>query len=66
MRSLHELCHFHSTERCGEASNGELKRWIQNGAVVMNGEKKKWDEEVNFPVNSLVIFPKGKRRTTLI
>jgi tyrosyl-tRNA synthetase len=51
---------------CTAMSNGELRRHIQSGAVLFNGEKVAVDEEIDFPVNSLVFFPKGKRKTTLI
>lgn len=48
------------------ASNGEVRRWCTNKAVLINGESVKWDEPVDFPVFSLVFFPKGGRRTTLV
>lgn len=59
LRDLHKVCHFQSREgkRCGEASPSELKRWLQNGAVLANGEKLLWDEEMDFPLHSLVLFP---------
>lgn len=52
---------------CVLMSNGELRRQIQQGSVLINGEKFTPDEEIDFPVFSLVFFPKSqKRRTTLI
>jgi len=54
-----------STERpCTPVSNAELKRWIRNGSVLFNGEKVEVNEEINFPIISLVFFPKGKRKAT--
>lgn len=51
---------------CKQMSNGELKRHMQQGGVLINGEKVEPDEEVDFPVFSLVFFPKSAtRRTTL-
>lgn len=47
-------------------SQSELRRWCQQGAVLFNTETVAWDEEIDFPVFSLVFFPGGKRRTTLI
>ena len=47
-------------------SNSELKRWIKNGSVLFNAEKVDVNEEIDFPVFSLVFFPKVKSRTTLI
>lgn len=48
-------------------SNGELKRHMQQGGVLVNGENVTPDEIIDFPVFSLVFFPKSKnRRTTLV
>lgn len=60
LRSLHEICHFQTREgkKVGTASNSELKRWIQNKALVVNGEVVQWDELVDFPFTSVVLFPK--------
>lgn len=56
-----------SVERPGTAmSNGELRRHIQQGGVLVNGERITCDEPVDFPVFSLVFFPKAPRRTTII
>ena len=54
-----------SVERpCTPVSNAELKRWIRNGSVLWNTEKCEVNEEIDFPVDSLVFFPKSKRKTT--
>jgi hypothetical protein len=47
-------------------SNGELKRHMQQGGVLVNGEKVAPDELIDFPVFSLVFFPKAGKRTTLV
>lgn len=48
-------------------SNGELKRHMQQGGVLVNGERIAPDERIDFPVFSLVFFPKSaKHRTTLV
>jgi len=48
-------------------SNGELKRHMQQGGVLVNGERVAPDELIDFPVFSLVFFPKStKHRTTLV
>lgn len=57
LRELHGVCHFQSRERSGEASFSELRRWIQNGALKVNGERVSWDEMMDFPVFSVVLFP---------
>lgn len=47
-------------------SNGELKRHMQQGGVLVNGERIAPDEVIDFPVFSLVFFPKASKRTTLV
>lgn len=48
-------------------SNGELRRLMQQGGVLVNGERIAPDERIDFPVFSLVFFPKSvKRRATII
>ena len=52
---------------CTHASNGEIRRWLQQGAVLCNGERLEPNEPIDFPVFSLVFFPKSaNRRTTII
>ena len=56
-----------SAERpCEQMSNGELKRHMQQGGVLVNGERITADELIDFPVFSLVFFPSGNRRTTIV
>jgi hypothetical protein len=51
---------------CTLASNSELRRWCRDKSVVVNGLTASADEEVAFPVTSLVFFPKSaKNRCTL-
>lgn len=52
---------------CKPMSNGELKRHMQQGGVLVNGERVTPTEPIDFPVFSLVFFPKSTVcRTTLI
>ena len=46
-------------------SNTELFNWLKQGAVEINGGNPSPLEEVTFPINSLVFFPKGKKVTFL-
>jgi hypothetical protein len=56
-----------SVERpCTLMSNGELRRHIAQGGVLINSERIEVHEEIDFPVFSLVFFPNGARRTTII
>lgn len=50
---------FHSP-RGREASNTELRDWLNQGAFTINGTKPKWDEEIEFPVSQFV-FAYGKK-----
>lgn len=66
LNNLRPAIPFSSEKPCSIASNGELRRWMDSGAVLFNAERMKWDEDVNFPVFSLVFFPNSQRRTTII
>lgn len=61
LTSLHEVCHFQTKEgkKVGRASNSELRRWIQNKAVLFNNESVELNEEIDFPIFSLILFPKN-------
>ena len=65
LKELHSVCHFMSRERSGRASNSELKRWLQNKAVEINGERPAFDDAVHFPITSMVLFPKTNRVTLM-
>lgn len=57
---LHKVCKFQTREgaKVGPASNSELKRWLQNKAMIVNGEPVQWNELMDFPIISVVLFPK--------
>jgi len=61
LRNLHEVCSFQTREgkKTGKASSSELKRWIQNKALLINGETVTPDEKLDFPIFSVVLFPKN-------
>jgi len=65
---LNNLMEFHSIEFPDrKASGSELRRWIKNGAIEINGAcPRDFDHALEHPITSLVLFPKGKRRTTII
>lgn len=59
-------CHFMSSERPGQASTSELKRWLNNRAISFNGIALTAEQEVEFPIVSLVLFSNSdKKRITL-
>ncbi len=52
-----------SLERpCTQASNREIKQWMRDGAVLMDGTPLREDEFVTGEVESLVFFPNSKKR----
>lgn len=57
---------YSAEKPCTIVSNAELRRWIQNGSVLINQEKAAWDEEIDFPILSLVFFPKSEKRKTTV
>ncbi len=66
MKKLSDACGgFLSRERDGKASNSEMRRWITNRSVIINGEHIAWDEQMDFTMESFVLFPKGKTVTIL-
>jgi hypothetical protein len=68
LKDLHSLCRFMSIEVPGKvASNSELRRWIEQGSLIMNAERVMPDELLDFPLISVVLFPKSeKRKVTLL
>ena len=67
LKNLHEVCQFQSREggRTGPASNGELKRWIKNHVLIINGFRvSDPDELIDYPIFHVWLFP--KHRVTLL
>ena len=66
LNSLRPAIPFSTEKPCSLASNSELRRWCASGAVLINTERVTWDEDVDFPIFSIVFFPNGNRRTTIV
>jgi len=66
LRDLHVICQFQTREgsKVGPATRAELKRWLQNKAVEINGKRMNWDEEIEFPITSFILFP--NKPTTIV
>ena len=47
-------------------SNAEIKRWLNKQSIIINGEIPEANDEITFPIKDLILFPKGKRKTTLV
>lgn len=56
---------FWSREVKDYASNSEVRRWLENSAVRFNGKPLKPKDMLDFPLYSVVLFPKGNRITIL-
>lgn len=66
LQSLRPAIPMSTETPCTHASNGELKRWMLNGAVILNGCRLNLSDTVEPAlVHSLVFFPKSPRKTTL-
>ena len=44
-------------------SNSVLWRWLDKGSVIINGKTPKPNEEIKYPIKSLIFFPKGNTIT---
>lgn len=65
--SLHPLLDLPSREFPGKkASRSEKRRWLENRAVLVNGEARGPDEPIDFPVTGLVFFPSSSLRVTML
>jgi hypothetical protein len=65
---LHQLGNkagFWSRELKATASNSEVRRWVEQGGVRFNGRILKVKDMLDFPLYSVVMFPKGNRITIL-
>ena len=58
LKELNKVCYFMSREKTGKATKSELKRWLQNKAVSINGERVRFDQEIAFPITEMFLFPK--------
>lgn len=56
---------FWSREMKDFASNSEIRRWLDNSAIRFNGKPAKPKDMLDFPVHSIVFFPKANRITIL-
>jgi hypothetical protein len=68
MKAKQFIAQFRIFSREGQikvASNSEIQRWCQAGNVLINSEKVDWDEDMDFPIFSVIVFPRGKRVTLL-
>lgn len=59
--------HSKEGDKLKAPSNGELRRWITNGVLFCNGKTVALTDVVEWPIDSLVLFPgNSKARVTLV
>lgn len=51
---------------CTTPTNGELRRWLDQSSVLINGTKPNSKNFITFPITQLVFFPKSNTRKTTI
>jgi len=66
LNNLRPAIPFSVEQGCRLMSNAELRRHIQQGGILIKGERIQVNEEIDFPVFSLVFFPNSKRKTTIV
>jgi hypothetical protein len=50
-----------------QPTDAEIRRWLDQSAVIINGKRPKAKDTVEFPITELIFFPKSaKKRTTVI
>ena len=66
LKSLKYLPGSTENKHYGRPSNSEIRRWLLNGSVIIDGDKPKPDDIVYLPIWELIFFPNSKRKTTMI
>lgn len=47
----------------GEISNSDVRRLLESSGVLINKKRPGWKDEIEFPINQLIFFPKGNAIT---
>ena len=50
----------------GLPSTTELRRWLKNGNVLVNGVRLSSKDSVEWPIEQLILFPGTKSQVTII
>jgi hypothetical protein len=51
---------------CTVPSNSEIRRWLNQSAVLVNGVTPKAEDKIVFPITQLIFFPKSAKRKTSV
>lgn len=57
---------FWDTSEKKPASNSTLRRYIEQGAIRFNGKVVKPNDLLDFPILSVVVFPKSEKQYTTL
>jgi hypothetical protein len=58
--------HSREGKLIGCPSNSELRRWLRDGNVLVNGKRLAPDTSVVWPIWQLIFFPETKSQITLV
>lgn len=59
--------HSKEGDRLKPPSNGELRRWVNSGAIQINGQTLSIQGVAEWPITNLVLFPNNRKsRCTII
>ena len=65
IKSLSYLPSSREGRKVGRPSNSEIRRWLVNKSVLINGVYPLPDDEISSQITQLVFFPKGRTVTML-
>ena len=66
--SLNEVCHFQTIEgqKYGPCSKSELRRWLKNSVLHINGKAVKDTDPLPRPIYEVVLFPKNRNKRCIL
>ena len=62
LKSIPHLPMFIRNGHVAKAGTSQCKRWLQDKAVLINGQRPGPNDEVELPITELVFFPKSKEK----
>lgn len=60
---IHQFKIFSREGKIKPASKSEIARWATAGNIIINNKQVGPNDDIEFPVTSCILFPKGKRIT---
>ncbi len=56
---------YDRTNMVAKPSNGTIRRWLEQKSVLINNNFPGPQDELTFPLENLIFFPKSENKTTL-